>query len=119
MNESERIDGLTASYLKHMAGEGRDCRIEWKADFSKMQILIYAPFISPALLLDFLWKLPHIDERFEKTGINDVLQVTTRFKIRLCIDHGGQERCYAMKVYQFNTHQRSPNLEIELTPIPI
>jgi hypothetical protein len=103
--------------LKHSMSDGRDCALEWTVDFSKMMILLYAPFISPSLLLDFIYRLPHLDERFTQTEITNPIQIASRFQIRLNVTHGESCVWYALNVFKLQTHsEKLDRLEIELIP---
>jgi len=111
-------DDLRRVVLKHQMTEGKDCVLEWKADFGKMELLLYVTFISPALLLDYMRQLPNRDERFQKTKITTPLQIGARFKIRLCVSGEGADVWYAVRLYQLEMPGEKHNrLEMELTPI--
>jgi len=114
-----RPNELNKVIIKHSMSEARDCSIEWKADFARMEILIYVSFISPALLLDFLMGMKRRDERFQKTGIVDALQISSLFNIKLCVAHDDGEVWYKLRVYKLCTlNEKLDRLEIELTAIP-
>ena len=103
--------------LKHSMSDGRDCALEWGVDFSKMQIQLYAPFISPSLLLDFICRLPHLDERFTQTEITNPIQIAARFQIRLNVSHGDSSVWFSLNVFKLQTHsEKLDRLEIELIP---
>lgn len=80
--------------LKHSMSDAKDCPLKWHADFAKMEMQLYVPFISPSLLLDFLMTLPISDERFKKTAIMTALQISNRFNIQLCVTHEDGEAWY-------------------------
>jgi len=81
--------------MKHTATDAHNCEIEWNADFGKMQLTLQAGFISPLLLQDFLWQLPHRDDRFVRTGIIGAVQITTRFDVRLELTSGTTFKIHA------------------------
>ena len=111
---------LRRIFLKHSMSDGKDCSLGWVVDFSKMQILLYAPFISPSLLLDFIYTLPSLDERFSQIKIENPIQIASRFKIRLNVSHGESYICYLLNVFNHLAHSEKLNrLEIELIPRPI
>jgi hypothetical protein len=74
--------------MKHTATDAHNCEIEWNADFATMKLTLQAGFISPMLLQDFLWQLPHKDDRFVRTGIIGAVQITQRFDVRLELTSG-------------------------------
>ncbi len=74
--------------IKHAASDTRDCEISWEVDFAKMKLTLQAGFISPTLLLDFLWQLPHKDDRFVRTSIVGAVHITKRFDVRLILTSG-------------------------------
>lgn len=96
--QTARPTDLSKAIVKHSMSEARDCTIEWKADFARMEILLYVSFISPVLLLDFLNGMARRDERFKKVGIVDVLQISSRFNIKLCVAHGDDDVWYAISL---------------------
>jgi hypothetical protein len=88
-------------------------------DFGKMEIRLYAAFISTALLIDCLWHIARHDERFQLTGISNPLHISNRFNISLCVEHGDGEVWYKLLVYRLHTgNEKLDRLEIELTGIP-
>lgn len=116
--KTSRPEDLRAILLKHSMTEARDCRFEWKADFGKMEMLLYVSFISPALLLDFLASLHQSDDRFDKTGITSAIQISNRFNIQLCVDHGADDVWYNLRVYKIETYnEKFDRLDIELSAI--
>ena len=95
-----RPSGLRTVMLKHSMTDAQDCELSWKADFGKMEILLYVSMISPVLLLDFLAMLPKRDERFQQTRIMDVTQISARFKIKLVIQCNGKDVCYNVRCFK-------------------
>jgi hypothetical protein len=91
---------LRTVLLKHSMTEARDCELSWRVDFGAMEILLYAPIISPVLLLDFLTVLPRRDERFQQTGIVDAAQISTRFSIKLIVQSDGQDICFSVRIFR-------------------
>ncbi len=81
--------------MKHTATDAHNCEIEWNADFGKMQLTLQAGFISPMLLQDFLWQLPHKDDRFVRTGIIGAVQITKRFDTRIELPSGTTFKIHA------------------------
>ncbi|HEX5364712.1 MAG TPA: hypothetical protein VFW59_10630 [Gallionella sp.] len=85
-----------------------------------MTLALQAGFISPALLLEFMWQLPHRDDRFVRTGIVGAVQITKRFKVRLELPSGTM---FKLSAYQPATapgaRQEPPQLEFfEVTKMP-
>jgi hypothetical protein len=114
--KTTRPNNLRAILLKHSMTDARDCRLEWSADFGKMAIFLYVPFISPALLLDFLFSLHRLDERFEKVGIKSAIAISNRFNINLCVEHGDEEAWYTLRVYKIESlNEKFDRMDIELT----
>jgi hypothetical protein len=76
--------------MKHMAADGRDMLISWRADFGKMILDITAEnnSISVGLLICFLDALHQKDERFEKTQIIGALKITRQFNVVLRLKSG-------------------------------
>lgn len=104
--------------LKHSMSDAKDCPLKWHADFAKMEMQLYVPFISPSLLLDFLMTLPISDERFKKTAIMTALQISNRFNIQLCVTHEDGEAWYKLKVFMSHAlNEKNDRLEIELIPV--
>lgn len=115
-DRTERPSGLRKTLFKHSLSEGRDCSIEWMADFAKMEIQLYAPFISTALLIDCLLHMAKSDERFQQTGITDLMHMSNRFNIKLSVEHDDGEAWYKLRVYKLYTgNEKLDRLEIELT----
>ncbi len=105
--------------LKHSMADGNDCRLEWRADFARMQIQLYASIISPALLLDFLAKLPHLDERFQQTGIKGPMDIASRFRVYLHVTHCEGGVWYSLRVYKLHAlDSKFDRPEIELAALP-
>lgn len=105
--------------FKHSLSEGRDSSIEWMADFGKMEIRIYVSFISTVMLIDCLSHMARHDERFQLARIIDPLNMSKRFNIMLCVDHGNSEVWYKLVAYKFHTgNEGLDRLEIELTGTP-
>lgn len=99
--------------LKHMSSDAHDCKLQWEADFAKMEIVLFAPLISTVLLLDFLIMLTKTDPRFIKAGITTAVQASSRFNIRFCV----MEVWYALRVYELQTGSDTlDRLAIELIP---
>lgn len=116
--QTARPKDMSKAIVKHSMSEARDCTIEWKADFARMEILLYVSFISPVLLLDFLSGMARRDERFQKVGIVDALQISSRFNIKLCVAHGDDEIWYAIRVYKLRMlNEKFDRLEIEMSGI--
>lgn len=106
---------LRTILLKHSMTEARDCELSWKADFGTMELSLYANFVSPVLLLDFLAMLPRRDERFQHAGIVDAIQISARFDIKLILQSDGQDVCYWMRVFRIQTSpSREPRFGLEL-----
>ena len=110
---------MSGIYMKHSFTDARDCLIEWEADFAKMTLDLKVAFISPCLLLDFFKNLRRFDERFEKTGIIEPMQIDSRFKISLTV----AEQVYRVNLYMAyvggsdEDGKEKRSLEIELFPI--
>lgn len=119
-SKTERPSGLRRTIYKQIESDGRDCPIEWVVDFGRMEILLYAPFVSPTLLLDCLRHIARSDERFAQTGINSPIQISNRFTIKLAVAHGDAEVWYKMRVYKLTDgiNEKQDRFEIELTGIP-
>ena len=121
-DKTTRPKDLKTVLVKSMISKARDCPVEWKADFARMEMLLYVPFISPALLLDFIWKLPGMDERFQKTGIVDPVHICSRFSVKLCVAHGDCDAWYKLWVYKMwsvdNKIVQLGQWDIELTALP-
>lgn len=113
--KTERPLGLRKTLFKHSFSDAHDCSIEWYVDFGKMSILLYSDFISPALLIDCLMHISHADERFERTGITSILQISNRFDIRLSV---GSKATYKISVYKLSSgiNEKLDRLEVELFP---
>lgn len=116
--DAERPNGQRRILFKHSLSEGRDCPIGWAVDFGKMEIQLYVPFISPALIIDCLWHMSRHDERFQLTNIPNPLQMSRRFNIFLCVEHGDSEVRYKLVVYKLHASDGIDRLEIELSGIP-
>lgn len=106
--------------IKSSTTDGHDCEIQWEIDFAKMTLKLQAGFISPALLLDFLWQLPHKDDRLVRTGIVGAVQITKRFDVRLELPGGTTFKLFACQVAAATgTRQEPPQLEFfEVTKTP-
>lgn len=104
--------------MKQTATGAHNCEFEWNADFAKMKLTIQAGFISPMLLHDFLWQLPHRDDRFVRTGIIGAVQITDRFDTRLELPSGAVFRIRAYHPTPVpNARQEPPQLELfEVAP---
>lgn len=98
---------LRTVMLKHLMTEAKDCELSWKADFGKMEILLYVSIISPALLLDFLTMLPKRDERFQLAGIMDAIQISARFNIQLVMQSDGNDVRYSVRIFKVQNNDRS------------
>ena len=83
--------------IKHTMTDARDCRIEWDVDFDNMTLTLRVDFISPALLLDFLHKLPRSDDRFNEAGIVGAVCISKRFDVRLELSTGA---VFKLRSYQ-------------------
>ncbi len=98
--------------MKQTAADAHNCEIEWSADFARMKLTLRAGFISPMLLHDFLWQLPHRDDRFVRTGIVGAVQITARFDTRIELPSGVTFR---IRAYQpaavAGARQEPPQLE--------
>lgn len=98
--------------MKHAAADAHNCEIEWDADFARMSLTLKAGFVSPMLLHDFLWQLPHRDDRFVRTGIIGAVQITTRFDTRIELPSG---TAFKIRAYQpaavAGARQEPPQLE--------
>lgn len=103
---------MSSVIMKHTATDAHNCEIEWDADFARMKLTLQAGFISPMLLHDFLWQLPHKDDRFVRTGIIGAVQITGRFDTRLELPSG---TVFRIRAYQPATvagaRQEPPQLE--------
>lgn len=92
--------------LKHSMTDAQDCELSWKADFGKMEILLYAQIISPVLLLDFLMMLPRRDERFQQAGITNVAQISSRFSITLIMQSDIYDVYYDVRLFKSQNNDR-------------
>ncbi len=111
-------DGFSRVLLKHMMADGRDCWLSWKADFSHMEILLHVDFLSPALLVHFLESLPRKDERFAKAGIQDLVEMSKRFYIKVIETTECREVWYKLCAYHWSMpHKTSGRTEIDLLPL--
>jgi len=97
--------------MKHTATDARNCEIEWNADFGKMKLTLQAGFISPRLLHDFLWQLPHKDDRFVRTSIIGAVQITSRFDTRLELPSGTTFKIHAYQPAPAGDAPQEPQLE--------
>jgi len=97
--------------MKHTATDAHNCEIEWNADFAKMKLTLQAGFISPRLLHDFLWQLPHQDDRFVRTGIVGAVQITKRFDVRLELPSGTMFKIHAYQPVAVGGAPQEPQLE--------
>lgn len=93
--------------------EAKDCELSWMSDFGKMEILLYSHIISPVLLLDFLMMLPRRDERFQQAGITDIVQISSRFNIKLITQSDRQDVYYDVRVFKSQDVVSSDRLGIE------
>ncbi len=98
--------------LKHSMSDGHDCTLQCDADFGKMVLTLRVNLISPLLLLNFLWQLPHKDERFAKTGIVGTAQITQRFDTRLVLPSGVTFKVYAYQPFSISESRQEP-LQLE------
>lgn len=111
--------GLRRVLVKHMMADARDCWVAWKADFSRMEITLHVDFISPALLTDFLMALSRYDERFVKTELTEVVQISNRFNIKVIVATAAGEFLYKLRAYRLiMPRDKSGRPEIELLPVP-
>jgi hypothetical protein len=85
--------------LKHMAADGRDMLISWRADFGRMTLDITAEnnSISVCLLICFLDSLHQTDDRFEKTKIIGALKITRQFNVVLRLKSGAAFSVWAFR----------------------
>lgn len=97
--------------MKHTATDAHNCEIEWNADFAKMKLTLQAGFISPRLLHDFLWQLPHKDDRFVRTGIVGAVQITKRFNTRIELPSGTMFKIHAYQPVAVGGAPQEPQLE--------
>ncbi|HZW24896.1 MAG TPA: hypothetical protein VFF26_05375 [Gallionella sp.] len=97
--------------MKHTATDAHNCEIEWNADFGKMKLTLQAGFVSPRLLHDFLWQLPHKDDRFVRTGIIGAVQITKRFDTRLELPSGTMFKVHAYQPAPVGGVPQEPQLE--------
>ena len=97
--------------MKHTATDAHNCEIKWEADFGKMKLTLQAGFISPLLLQDFLWQLPHKDDRFVRTGIVGAVQITKRFDTRLELPGGTVLKVLAYEPAAVGGAPQEPQLE--------
>ena len=111
------MDKYQQMTLKHTMTEARDCVLQWNADFAKMTLTLRADFISPLLLLYFLWSLNEADERFEKTKIIGAIAITSRFTVRLELPSGTAFRLRAYQPFSISETRKEP-LELELFELP-
>lgn len=103
--------------VKHTMTDARDCDFKWNTDFAKMTLVIRANFISPALLLHFLWSLPQDDERFEITGIVGAINITNRFNVRLELPGGTAFKIRAYQPFSLSDTRTEP-LQLEFYELP-
>ena len=105
--------------IKHAMTDAKDCEIRWNADFAKMTLTIRADFISPMLLLTFLYGLEHDeeDERFAKTKIVGAIEITSRFTVRLELPSGTAFRLRAYQPFSISETRNEP-LELEIFELP-
>lgn len=106
------MSGSQCILLKHSMSDGHDCTLQCDADFGKMVLTLRVNLISPALLLNFLWQLPHQDERFAKTGIVGPAQITHRFDTRLVLPSGVAFKVYAYQPFSISESRPEP-LQLE------
>lgn len=98
--------------IKSSSTDVRDCEIQWEIDFAKMTLKLQAGFISPTLLLDFMWQLPHKDDRLVRTGIVGAVQITKRFDVRLTLPSGTTFKLFACQPAQLPDSRQEP-LQLE------
>ena len=107
--------GFRRTLFKHFLSEGRDCPIEWMADFASMCIRLRAEFISPTLIFDCIQHIARADERFILAGINTPIQIGNRFKFQFQV---GRNMNYQVNGFQLKTgSDRLDRPEIELIPV--
>ncbi len=120
ITQGSGYDGFSRVLLKHMMADARDCMLAWKANFSDMEIVLRVDFISPALLVDFLQSLlrKEVDERFSKAGVADVVDMSKRFNIKLCVTSESRDTWYRLSAYRpLAPLGSSARTEIELLPL--
>lgn len=118
MSNPEQNQLVREVRMKRMMSDRRDCVIKWQADFSTMVLSLHVDFLAPALLVDFLARLPHSDDRFQRTGITDVIQICDRFTVVVRVMHGKKESCYRLRLYRPEmTNDPRAQLEAEFTPM--
>lgn len=98
--------------------DAHDCELRCDADFGKMVLSLHVNLISPSLLLDFLWMLPHKDERFTKAGIIDPLQITRRFHTRLVLPSGSIFRVCTYQPFSISESKFEP-LQLEFIELDV
>ena len=99
--------------IKSSSTDGHDCEIQWEIDFARMTLKLQAGFVSPALLLDFMWQLPHKDDRLVRTGIVGAVQITKRFKVSLELPSGTTFKLLAYQPAPLSdARQEPPQLEL-------
>ncbi len=105
--------------MKQMLPDRRDCRINWAADFTTMQLPIHVDFIAPEVLIQFLARLPHDDDRFPKADMTDVVHICNRFAVKLYVAYGDKEVCFRVNAYRPDLPGYSrAAVELEFTGIP-
>lgn len=100
--------------LRFTETDAHECKLYWKVDFEKMEILLYASIISPVLLLQFLTVLPRADGRFSITEIIEPVQLSTQFNIKLIIESNGNDICYTVRVFALIDHGYEGRFGLEL-----
>lgn len=98
--------------IKSSATDGHDCEIQWEIDFARMTLSLQAGFISPTLLLEFMWQLPHKDDRLVRTGIVGAVQITKRFNVRLELPSGTTFKLLAYQPAPVSASRQEP-LQLE------
>ncbi len=112
------FEGYNKILLKHMLADARNCKLAWKADFTRMEIDLQVDVISPLLLVDFIEYLPRCDERFLQTGLTDAVEITRRFNVTLNVHAKDGKASYRLHAYRSPMPGRDPRqVEIELLPI--
>lgn len=99
--------------IKCSSPDAHDCEIEWEIDFARMTLTLRAGFVSAGLLLDFLWQLPHRDDRLVRTGIVGAVQITKRFNTRLELPSGTTFKLVAFQPIPDSGSRLEP-LQLEL-----
>lgn len=79
----------------------QEFHIQWHADFTKKELLIFTRSCWPPALIDFLTALPAEDGRFADAGIATPLQLDEYFKIKICLEYEDKERWYLAHVFMF------------------